>query len=61
MATVVADFLSRFLKDEGGATAIEYAMILAGVFLIMISAVTAFGNRVTEIMQFVSDTIVSAH
>jgi pilus assembly protein Flp/PilA len=57
----VAKFLSRFMKDEGGATAIEYAMILAGVFLIMISAVTAFGNRVTEIMQFVSDTIVSAH
>ena len=61
MATLVAKFLSRFLKDDGGATAIEYALIIAGVFLVMISAMTAFANNATDIMQTASDAIVGAH
>ena len=36
-------FISRFAKDESGATAIEYGLILALVFLAMIVGVTNFG------------------
>jgi len=37
-------FLSRFLRDEGGATAIEYGMILALMFLVILGTVQAFGG-----------------
>lgn len=36
-------FLARFRRDEGGATAIEYGMILALMFLVILGALNAFG------------------
>ena len=36
-------FLDRFRRDESGATAIEYGLILALIFLVILSALTAFG------------------
>jgi pilus assembly protein Flp/PilA len=36
--------LSRFLKSESGATAIEYALIAGGVTLAIIAAVYATGD-----------------
>jgi pilus assembly protein Flp/PilA len=36
--------LSRFLADDRGATALEYGLIAALVFLVALSAITAFGN-----------------
>jgi len=32
---------SRFLKDESGATAIEYGLIAAGIAVVIITAVNA--------------------
>jgi pilus assembly protein Flp/PilA len=37
--------LKRFLKDESGATAIEYALITAGVCLAIITAVNLLGSQ----------------
>jgi len=37
-------FLSRFARDESGATAIEYGMILALMFLVILGAMQAFGG-----------------
>ena len=37
-------FMSRFLKDESGATAIEYGLIAAGIAVVIIVAVTAVGT-----------------
>jgi len=34
----------RFLKDESGATAIEYALIAAGIALAIIAAVNGLGT-----------------
>jgi pilus assembly protein Flp/PilA len=36
-------FLSRFLGDDAGATAIEYTIIAAGIALAIIAAVNAIG------------------
>ena len=36
-------FLSRFRRDESGATAIEYGLILALMFLVILGALNAFG------------------
>ena len=36
-------FLSRFGRDEGGATAIEYGLILALMFLAIVGALQLLG------------------
>ena len=46
--------------DIRGATAIEYGLILALVFLAMVGAVQAFGIEVTEMYDHVSTTSVTA-
>ena len=35
---------SKFLKDESGATAIEYGLIAAGISLAIIAAVNGLGT-----------------
>ena len=37
-------FVSRFMSDESGATAIEYGLIAALIAVVIISAVTALGT-----------------
>jgi len=38
-------FVSRFLKDESGATAIEYGLIVALIAVVIIAAVTTIGTK----------------
>jgi Flp pilus assembly pilin Flp len=52
--------LARFWGDERGTTAIEYALIVSLVFLAAVTSITAFGNKTTSIVQYVSTTIVAA-
>lgn len=49
--------LIRFWRDERGATAIEYGLICALVFLVIITSVTAFGNKTSNIMITVSGAL----
>ena len=37
-------FVTRFLRDESGATAIEYGLIAAGIAVVIIAAVNAIGS-----------------
>lgn len=41
-------FVSRFMNDESGATAIEYGLIAALIAVVIISAVTALGTTIKE-------------
>ena len=41
------NIFARFLKDESGATAIEYALIAAGIALAIITAVNLVGTNLT--------------
>jgi pilus assembly protein Flp/PilA len=41
----------RFLADQSGATAIEYGLIISLIFLVVVSAMTAFGNKASEIFN----------
>jgi pilus assembly protein Flp/PilA len=40
----MSKFISRFLKDESGATAIEYGLIAAGIAVAIIAAVNSVGT-----------------
>ena len=41
--------IGRLFRDDGGATAIEYAMIAAGVSVVIISAVDLLGQNVNTL------------
>jgi len=38
------NIVSRFMKDESGATAIEYGLIAAGIAVAIIAAVNSVGT-----------------
>ena len=52
--------LKRFCADARGATAIEYALVVSMIFLVIITSVTAFGNKTTDKMKYISDAIAGA-
>ncbi len=47
-------FISRFARDEAGATAIEYGLIAALIAVVIISAVTTVGTKLTSTFGKVS-------
>lgn len=49
-------FISKFLKNESGATAIEYGLIAALVSVVIITAVTTMGGN----LESTFDSIASA-
>ncbi len=40
-------FISKFVQDESGATAIEYGLIAALIAVVIISAVTTLGKNIS--------------
>ena len=51
--------MSRFLKDESGATAIEYGLIAALISVALITGATALGNKLNVMFNNLSNTIAS--
>ena len=45
MELPIENLISRFLKDESGATAIEYGLIAAGISLAIIAVVNGLGSN----------------
>ena len=61
MATVETKEMLNFLKtlgrDKTGATAVEYGLILALIFLAMVGAVQSFGNETIGMWDRVSAVV----
>ena len=49
--------LRAFLKDESGATAIEYGLIAAGVALAIITAVKGVGTKLNTTFSSISSQL----
>jgi pilus assembly protein Flp/PilA len=47
----------RFLRDEGGATAIEYGLIAAGIALVNITVVNGIGTRLNTKFATISTAL----
>jgi len=45
MELPMKNLISRFVKDESGATAIEYGLIAAGISLAIITIVNGLGSN----------------
>ncbi len=53
-------FLKRFVQDESGATAIEYALIATLVAIGIISAASLLGNNVQTLFNGTANKVVKA-
>jgi pilus assembly protein Flp/PilA len=53
-------FLARFRRDDRGATALEYGLIIALIFLVILSALTAFGATGSGIFNAAMDALRAA-
>jgi pilus assembly protein Flp/PilA len=54
------NMFKRFLKDESGATAIEYGLIAALIAVAIIGAVTTLGESLTDIFGRISGRLDDA-
>jgi pilus assembly protein Flp/PilA len=48
------NLIARFVKDESGATAIEYGLIAAGISVVIIVAVNGIGSTLNTKFEFIS-------
>jgi len=48
---------SRFVRDESGATAIEYGLIAALIAVVVIGAVTAVGTKLSGTFNTVAGAV----
>jgi pilus assembly protein Flp/PilA len=51
------NLISRFIRDESGATAIEYGLIAALVAVVIITGLTAVGTKLSTTLTNVSTSI----
>lgn len=56
----VITLIRRFIRDERGATAVEYGLLAALVSLAAGSVVAMLGDIVQLVYQFVLDNVVAA-
>jgi len=49
--------LARFIRDEGGATAIEYGLIAAGISVAIIAVLQAVGSGLNTTFTSVSTAL----
>jgi pilus assembly protein Flp/PilA len=53
----MSKLFARFLKDESGATAIEYGLIAAGIALAIIAAVNGIGTNLNEKFNSINSSL----
>jgi pilus assembly protein Flp/PilA len=49
--------ITRFIEDETGATAIEYALIASGIALVIVAAVQSLGTQLSTTFSAVSSAL----
>jgi len=49
--------IARFVKDESGATAIEYGLIAAGISVAIIAVVQGLGTKLQSTFTAVQDAL----
>ena len=56
----MSKFVTRFVKDESGATAIEYGLIIALIAVVIITAVTTIGTNLSKAFNTVATSTAAA-
>lgn len=50
----------KFLKDEEGATAIEYGLIAGLISIVILTAVTDVGDAIKDVFEGIKDALTPA-
>ena len=53
----MSKFATRFLKDESGATAIEYGLIAALISVVIVTALTTIGTNLNTKFTSIGTTL----
>ena len=53
----MTNLVSRFVKDESGATAIEYGLIAAGISIAIIAVVAGLGTKLDSTFTSVKNAL----
>jgi len=56
----ISQALVSFLKDESGPTAVEYAVMLALIVVVCITAITTLGTNANNTFSYVGTKIAGA-
>jgi pilus assembly protein Flp/PilA len=56
----MSKFVTRFLNDESGATAIEYGLIAALIAVVLVTSLKVVGTSLGTAFTKVSDTVTTA-
>ena len=56
----MARFIQKFTRETKGAAAIEYAIIVAMIALVIISALTQIGQQLQVLFTTIADTLMAA-
>ncbi len=51
------EFLRRLWRDESGATAIEYGLIVGLMAALLITALGGFGDKLKDLFEAISDKL----
>jgi pilus assembly protein Flp/PilA len=57
MELPMTNLVSRFVKDESGATAIEYALIAGGISIVIVAAVNLVGTSLNGTFNGVANLL----
>jgi pilus assembly protein Flp/PilA len=60
MSSRISNAIVRFLKHEDGPTAVEYAVMLALIIVVCITAITALGTNANKTFTTTSNAIGAA-
>lgn len=52
--------MTSFLRDESGATSIEYALIASLIFLVILASITALGGEVSGLFERAANAVTAA-
>ena len=56
----MSKFVTRFLKDESGATAIEYGLIAALIAVVLVASLNAVGDALGGAFNTISEEVGNA-
>ena len=53
----IKNFFKRFIQEEEGATAVEYAVMIVLIIVVCLAVITTLGTEVRDAFNTVADTL----
>jgi pilus assembly protein Flp/PilA len=53
----IKNFFKRFIQEEEGATAVEYAVMIVLIIVVALATITILGERVENAFNRVAETL----